>query len=171
MKLFVFDVESIGLHGEGFAVAGGVYTSGGGRNEEFVYSCPPDAAAGEAANREWVAENVPKLDITHDTPAEMRDAFWREWIKAKATGAKMMADCQWPVEARFLLDCVRDDLPGREWDGPYPLHDIATLILACGGDPTGTQERESGEERAHHPLDDARQSARLALSCLMRSGE
>ena len=39
---FVFDVESVGLHGEGFAVAGGVYTATGGTLWEFWLACPVD---------------------------------------------------------------------------------------------------------------------------------
>lgn len=34
-QVFAFDVESIGLHGEAFAVAGGVYSPAGAVGEEF----------------------------------------------------------------------------------------------------------------------------------------
>ena len=54
----------------------------------------------------------------------------------------MAAECAWPVEASFLLKCVRDDQEDRTWKGPYPLHDVATLLLAAGMDPMATYTRK-----------------------------
>ena len=74
----------------------------------------------------------------------------------------MVADCAWPVEAKFLLQCVADDPLGREWGGPYPLHELATLLLAKGYDPVGDYGRKSELELPKHdPLADAMQSARV----------
>ena len=44
MKRFIFDVESIGLHGEAFAVAGGIYTENGNCLREFAFHCDPKQA-------------------------------------------------------------------------------------------------------------------------------
>ncbi len=39
--VFIFDVESVGLHGEGFAVAGGVYRAeNAAAQSEFRFCCP-----------------------------------------------------------------------------------------------------------------------------------
>lgn len=166
-KLYmVIDVESIGLHGEGFAVAWVIVDAHGQTYGEGLLCCATEQARGQEANRLWVAENVPLLTPTHPTPRMVRDAFWQEWLQCKALGGELVADCAWPVEANFLRQCVNDDLPAREWQGPYPLHDLATLMLAKGQDPLATRERLPRELPAHHPLHDARQSARQWVELL-----
>lgn len=162
----VFDVESIGLHGEGFAV-GFVVLDGDGNGEEMgSYSCPPRAARGSLEGHKWVEANCPELAITHDAPWQMRQAFWRKWQEWKAAEAVLVADCAWPVEARFLAQCVDDNLLQREWQGPYPLHDLASILLARGQDPLLTRIREKSELPEHDPLADAKQSARLLCEIL-----
>lgn len=125
MNYMVFDVESIGLHGEGFAVGYVVVQEDGKMLEEGVFSCRPDKAQGSEGDREWVAQNVPVLPCKEVEPSEV-----------------------------------------REWEGPYPLHEIATLMLAAGRDQMSADKRIEGETPQHHPLHDARQSARLLLECL-----
>ncbi len=157
-----FDVESVGLHGEGFAVGWVIYSDGAEVSSGYA-ACPIDAADGADSDREWVKGNVcPHLAIsTHRTPRCVRDAFWAEWLKVKEGGGILVADCAWPVEARFLAACVDDDPEARRWAGPYPLHDVATMRLAAGLDPLATTPRLPAEEPAHHPTADARQSGRL----------
>jgi hypothetical protein len=99
-------------------------------------------------------------------PKTVRNVFWERWITWKNKGAILVADCLWPVEARFLIDCVNDDPINRNWDGPYPFVDVGSLRLAKGQDSLGTEERKENEKPAHHPLADARQSARLLLEAL-----
>lgn len=164
---FVFDVESIGLHGEGFAVAGGVYLSNGAAQWEFSFCCPLDKAEGLLSDREWVFRNVPTLEITHRDTLGIRMAFWAVWEKAKSSGVEMAAECLWPVEARFLHDCIKDDAQ-RLRDAPYPLHEIASIMLAAGMNPMATYDRAPSEMPRHNPLSDARQSARLLSVALAR---
>lgn len=164
----VFDVESIGLHGEGFAVGYVVVNKGGERLAEALITCPPDAACGNDTGRQWVAENIPAWEPTEawHSPVGVRSAFGRDWKAWKALGAVLVADCAWPVEARFLAAWV-DDVPlAREWQGPCPLHDLASVLLALGRDPLATNERLPDELPAHNPLCDARQSARLLIEAL-----
>lgn len=160
---FIFDVESIGLHGEGFAVAGGIYKEGGNAIREFTYACPPLNATGNREDRDWVHANVVSIPPTHNYPNEVRQAFWTEWLNAKNkfNGIQMYVECGWPVEARFLNLCVDDSKDSRNWQGPYPLHEIASVMLAAGMDPMATYDRQFKELPAHHPLADARLSARL----------
>lgn len=159
---FVFDVESVGLHGEAFAVAGGVYIEGAAR-WEFCYACPVDEAKGNDDNRKWVKENVPALEITHRLPVGIRDAFWLDWLKAKAQypTITMAVECGWPVEARFLCACIDDEPQDRNWKGPYPLHEIASIMQSAGMDPMSNYKRQESEKPVHSPLGDARLSARL----------
>lgn len=168
----VLDVESIGLHGEGFAAGYVVIDAGGVVVEEWSAICPPLAAKSQLhatdASMQWVQANVPLQPYadTYAGPDDLRGAFWLRWMRWKALGATMVADCPWPVEARFLAECVDDRPRDREWEGPYPLLDVASVLYALGGDPLANHDRRPDELPAHHPLHDARQSARLLVAAL-----
>lgn len=166
---FVFDVESIGLHGGSFAVAWVVIDKHGAIQEEEVFSVEPEyvCGCGDSSNdRAWVKENVPPIKVTHSDERDMRNAFWDKWIEWKEKGALLVADCPWPVEARFLSRCIDDNHKERCWDGPYPFLDLASILFALGMDPIGTFPRKPNEEPAHHPLADAKQSARILVEVL-----
>lgn len=165
---FIFDVESIGLHGEGFAVAGGVYSDKGAAQYEFQFACPPEQAEGKPADRDWVMTNVLMLEVTHRTPNGVREAFWAQWMEAKGKypDIVMAGECIWPVEAGFVARCVYTDQEKRNWEGPYPFHDIASIMASAGMDPMVTRDREPSELPAHNPMADARQSARLLAKAI-----
>jgi hypothetical protein len=156
-----FDVESIGLHGEGFAVGVCVVNSFGETVETRVFACSPSAAKGETQDRKWVEENVPVLEYNESSPLGVRNAFWDYWGYWRRSGGVLVADCAWPVETRFLSDCVTDDLDNRRYEGPYPLFDLSTLLLANGMNAHTNYTRHDDEMPPHHPLMDARQSARI----------
>ena len=78
-KFMVFDVESIGLHGEGFAVAWVVVNRDGERLGEGCLSCDPAQCYGTDESRLWVGENVPPLERTSPTKQHLRNTFWHEW--------------------------------------------------------------------------------------------
>lgn len=165
-KFMVFDVESIGLHGEGFAVAWVVVNREGERLDEGCIACDPADCAGTDESRLWVGEHVPALPVTSPTKQHLRNHFWHEWRSWADQGAVLVADCAWPVEANFLSACVKMNHAEREWQGPYPLHDLASVLLALGADALALTERLPDELPAHHPLMDARQSARQLVACL-----
>lgn len=164
----VFDVESIGLHGEGFAVGYVVIDEDGFEVEAGLRSVEADCARGNGFDRRWVHNNIPPLhdDFAGDLVA-LRRWFWGAWRKW-ATKACLWVDCGWPVEAHFLAQCVEDQLDERGSTGPYPLHEIATAAALAGCDPLATQDRLTDELPAHNPLNDARQSARLLAGYLRR---
>jgi len=168
--IFVFDVESVGLHGEGFAVGGGVWIEGIAE-DSFLLACDPDLAEGGVSYRQWVNENVPSLPWVADNPRDVRRRFWDVWEGAKRDypGIVMAADCGWPVEARFLAACVNDD-KRRGFEGPYPFHEIATVLDLAGMDPLQKFPRTDFELPAHNPLADAIQSARLLTHALRLLG-
>jgi hypothetical protein len=163
---FVFDVESVGLHGEGFAVGYVVIDREGNQHEQGAYSCPLNAAKGTPDGFEWCRANIPDQGETHPAPWMVRAAFWKRWMEWKTKGAVLVADCCWPVEARFLAQCVDDRPLEREWQGPYPLHDLASVLLARGLDPLAKRQRLPAEKPEHDPLCDAKQSARLLVEAL-----
>lgn len=166
---FIFDVESVGLHGEGFAVGGGVYIAGAAQSE-FRFCCPLEEAEGDDADRAWVKANVPVMDVTHRCPSAVREAFWKEWqiAKARYPTITMAGECIWPVESGFVARCIYQDKAERNWKGPYPFHDIASVMLAAGMDPMASGSRDASELPAHDPLADARQSARLMAEAMRR---
>jgi hypothetical protein len=161
----VIDVESVGLHGEGFAVGWVVIDEDGKTHEEGIESCRPSLCFGSQGNHAWIRNDVPSIVANHQTSRSMRDKFWNRWIRWKIKGAKMVADCGWPVEARFLCQCIDDEREMREWDGPYPLLELST------GSPEDMADRPrlDNELPKHNPLCDARQSARLWIEKLKRS--
>lgn len=163
----VFDVESVGLHGEGFAVGWVVVDRDGMERDYGYYACPMEMAAGDEDGRQWVAENCPPIPSTDTTATIVRRRFWERWLRWKEHHAILVADFGWPVEARFLAACV-DDEPnneGKPWQGPYPLHELASFMVAAGLDPHATRERLESEP-LHHPVGDARHSARLLIDAL-----
>ena len=164
---FVFDVESIGLHGQAFAVGGGVYISGAAQSE-FCFSCPTNEADGDEDDRRWIAENVPVIEVTHRGHLPLVEAFWEKWQEAKNlySNIQMAGECFWPVESNLLSACVRQNREERKWQGPYPFHEISSIMLAAGMDIMKTYERTPSETPAHNPLTDARLSARLLATAL-----
>lgn len=171
-RFFVFDVESIGLHGEGFAVAGGVTNNQGGLTDSFCYACLPSKADGLREDRAWVTENIPPIEPNMPNPIAVMETFWKQWRMAQKDypGITMAVECGWPVEANFVKACI-DLLPDSErMTGPYPLHEIASFMLAAGMDPMDTYDREPSEMPKHHPLADARQSARLLFEACEKLG-
>lgn len=161
-SFLVFDVESIGLHGEGFAVGGcellvdrqSNYWS---RNNGFLFACDPDLAKGMPDDRQWVREHI-RLKPNAASPREVRDWFWTVWSLHVPMGFRLVSDCGWPVEANFLSACMVDD-PTRK--GPYPLLDLSSMLLTHGLDPLQSFGRRDDELPEHNPLADARQSARV----------
>lgn len=160
----VFDVESVGLHGEGFAVGWCVVDLKGGYHADGWVSCPSAKAFGTDEDRAWVHANIEERP-DRNNPYEVRELFWSVWRDWAGLDAYLAADVPWPVEARFLAQCV-DDFAHNPFDGPYPLLDIASIRFARGFDPLATEPREANELPAHNPLNDARQSARLLLAAL-----
>lgn len=163
---FVFDVESVGLHGEGFAV-GYVVLQDGKIIKEDLYACPIIEGLGFESDVAWCHANIPELAYTHSDACGVRESFWLVWSHWKDEGALMFAECAWPVEARFLEDCVGDD-SAYLTNAPYPLHDIASIMLARGMDPMAKYDRLPDELPKHNPLCDARQSARLLIEAFNR---
>lgn len=165
----VFDVESIGLHGEGFQVGYVVVDATGEEFESGRYDGDPDEALGEDEDREWVTQHVKTqgpivpLDVVHSM-------FWAKWQVWKDRGATLWSDCVWPVESNFLTACVDYD-DRRKWEGPYPCYDVMTLRLAAGFDPHERCERLADELPEHDALNDARQSARLLIEALRKLGQ
>lgn len=169
MRWMVFDVESVGLHGEGFAVGWVLIDESGTEHASGLYGCPLDAARRQDdASRKWVQEHCDWIDNCA-RPEDVRDQFWNAYDSYfyDVPGRKILlaADVPWPVESRFLNLVFTDDRSRLE-KAPYPLIDIASVRLAAGLNPLSTENRYPLEMPAHNPRADARQSARLLVEAL-----
>ncbi len=165
----IIDAESVGLHGEAFAV-GWTVRQGLAVLDEGYAACNPNNAKGLTKDRAWVRENCPPLIIaTGATPFDVRQSFWEKWRHWQLRGATLWADCLYPVESNLLRACIADDPRERQWQGPYPFHEIATVLELAGWNPAARYDRLP-DEPEHHPLGDARQSARLLYKALSEIG-
>ena len=160
-NILIFDVESTSLYGTGFAVGAVVTNKSGIEIDKFELLSKEGA---EKAN-DWVKENViPNLSDmpTCETDKELRDAFFNFYMKYKET-SEIWSDVNFPVETNFLSSVVADDIEGRQWNMPYPLKDISTLVdvnidrcAECGIDGL----------RKHNPLDDSIASAKMLIKAI-----
>lgn len=159
MKILSIDAEVDGLYGNAFAIAITVREDG-----EEIYSW-----SGRSPNRNvhdsWVRENVlPALvgmPVTHSSSVELEEAFWAEWMQHK-DGCTVITHCGSPVESGLFRRCVERDLDNRQWVAPFPLHELATLLLMKGEDPLSVDSfmkkrgiKPQFEGVAHHPMFDA----------------
>jgi hypothetical protein len=183
----VFDVESVGLHGPTFAVGWVLKHING---EELDYRCyaidlrdvynehrnKPDHAHLTSGLNWWTKKHYAVLmdsmwpnDRLHISERDMRLSFWQEYRQylKQYPNLLLAADVPWPVKANFLTACIRDNLPDREWQGPYPILDIASVLAAKGLDPLQKFDRYPDELPEHNPLADARQSARVLVDTLL----
>lgn len=174
--IMVFDVESVGLYGQGFAVGYVVIKS----NDKTIldqdyFACPSDEALGTMANHSWIEENVlPFLPPANcKSPEEVRSRFWerfqgwqnspdlKRWGEDKFS---LFADCGYPVETNFLNKCVMDNEPEYQWNGPYPLQEIATVRTLLGLDPTLSYELP--KDKRHNPVEECLYIAPLLVDWL-----
>lgn len=162
-RIISIDAETNGLSGYAFAVAM-TLTDSTGELDTFVRRCP----IGEIVIDDWVAKNViPAItDIPVNCPGGYEQLLAEIGMQIDAWGGKavpLIAHVAWPVEARLLLDVYSGK---RVWDGPYPLIDVASVLLAHGHDPLTvdgylTKNDIAGPDGSpHHPLYDARAAER-----------
>jgi len=165
MKVISLDCESNGLGGKAFAVAA-ILTDESGEVDRWVARSPITGPVDG-----WVAENViPALADLDETCNGYNDLAigWRDFFGQHREAATVIAHIPWPVEARFLRYAHEADL----FAGPYPLIDVAPLLLAAAHDPTSVDTFLSAHNlpkptgSPHHPLYDA-QAAETAFRHLM----
>lgn len=153
------DCEANGLHGQVFAVAAAIYEDGRAAGA-WQRRCPIGGSVDP-----WVAENV--LPGLTDMPVLCGSypgllAAWLAFVGAyDLRSTLVVTHVPWPVEARFLWDAH-----GAEpFSGPYPLVDVASMLLAHREAPRSVDAYldQMGIVRPvgspHHPLYDARAAA------------
>ncbi len=125
-KILVFDVESISLFGEAFAVGAVIGDLNGNISDFFsLKAIKPQKKANE-----WVKANVlPNISQlpSCNTTIELRTAFYEWYMKFKDI-CTIWSDVNFPVETNFLSAIVKDDPETRQFNMPYPLYDISNFI-------------------------------------------
>ncbi len=156
-RILAVDAETDGLYGDPFAIGAVVLDESGREVDRFG-----GLAGANEVGDVWVRANV--LPHLGDLPSfssrfELRETFWQFWMKHRGE-CLCVADVAVPVEAGLFRLCVAVDA-SRTFLGPFPLHDVATLLLALGTDPlTDRAELLSGwgvtwTGVRHNPVDDA----------------
>jgi hypothetical protein len=169
--LISIDAETNGLGGQAFAVAL-TRSFPGKETDHSVFRCP----IGEAVVDPWVAENVlPALaGVPVNCPGgypQMLAALGEQIATWGGRVVPIIAHVAWPVEARLLLDVYSGK---RVWDGPYPLIDVASVLLAHGFNPLSVDDYLTAhgipapEGSPHHPLYDARAAERCMRHLLSK---
>lgn len=174
MNILSFDVESNGLHGAAFAVAGLLMGSDGQILDQIVARCPIIGPVDA-----WVSENVlgpmESIRTTHDDAPAMRTDFWEWYVGVKAKADIIVAANPYPVEARFLIDCQNDDMSERSFDHPFPYYDLSSMLYTLGY-KTPTERRAFVKKAVrdftgdpHNPLWDAKATALAAHAAIVAS--
>lgn len=128
MKKYVFvDIESNGLMGQPFAF--GVVAVDNNCNIEYV-----NAAQEEVAGQinPWVVDNVLPT-LSNIGKIESIKKYFVENILTRFKDYRWVAHIAHPVETSFFKSLYPDFI--GEWDQPFPLYDLSTLLLSRGYDP------------------------------------
>lgn len=131
---FMFDVESIGLYGAGFAFSAVVADKKGKIIDSASYSCLTEEVIKELNKLEFFTTGEGKEIITEckklnqvNSLKELRNKFYNFYMKYK-DNCDIYSDCNYPVETNFLADVANDDLEIRQWNMPFPLLDVVHKV-------------------------------------------
>jgi hypothetical protein len=160
MKILSVDAETNGLTGQPFAIGAVCTDDDQPTAEVFAAKCDIDGpvdpwvAANVIPALEGMAEVGPYVDLLGD---------FADWFDAHKDGAVVIAHVGVPVEARLFRDLIA--LLGRDpFSGPFPLHDLATLLYAGGWNPLSADDYVASNSldvpiaagmSPHNPLYDA----------------
>lgn len=145
--MIYIDCESAGLRGEVFSLA--MVNDEGETVFNGYYHHPA------IDTNQWLAKNVkPGLNgILYDSKEDFLDAAAKAWLANKGPAVAHMGS---PVESNFFQELWQEGLIG-EFDGPYPLHDTAPLLLQAGYNPLS--ELDYADENQMVPTDYTEHSA------------
>lgn len=162
-KIFSFDAETNGLWGQAFSIAAIVYNESG---EEIARFLGRTEIEGDI--NPWVKDNVlptmQDIPVTHESYDQLLADFAKFYL-ANKQDAVIIAHMGYIVEVKLLRDAHERGFIG-DWDGPYPLIDIAGNLQQVGEDPTsvdayvtkfGLKVRDFGT--THNPLYDSEVAA------------
>lgn len=153
---FIIDAEVDGLYGPLLTLAVLIADQDGQVIEEFYAGLPKNLASVET---EWVKTNVlPFVGNYHnvDSEEELLDQVWRLWA-SYGKSAICYADVPFPVETGIWHRIMARQEKSSEQEGPFPLIDLASILLAKGINPlTNRLDLARKSFVLHNALDDVR---------------
>lgn len=156
LYLFV-DAETNGLYGTFLSVAMILTDSEGNKLEScYVGRKEPE----KLVTNSWVRENVLPYMGTYeeyDNEESLLERAWSFW-KKHAENTYVITDIMHPIESRLFSLCVISDKASREFQGPFPMLDLSSMLYAIGIDPLKAREELAEPEekgRIHNALYDA----------------
>lgn len=170
MKIFSFDAETNGLWGSGFSIAALVYENGI-EVSRFLGRCPIEGEVVPFVQKE-VLPKMEDIAETHQSYKELLADFAKFYLANKAN-AYVIVHMGVPVESKLFTDAHDMGYIG-DWDGPYPLIDVAGMLLQAGEDPTSVDAYankyaiEVGETNSHNPVYDSEVTARVFTHLMNR---
>lgn len=164
-KLLSFDLETNGLHGPAFAVGAVVMGFDGTIHSEFTARCPIEGELDEWTEKH-VLPVIADIPVTENDYKSLRQVFWDWYIQNEPKSDYVLVSHGYPVEYRFLLQCQEDNIDERYWQHPFPLLDLASLLIQLDQKPP----KGNSGLTPHHPLDDAKNAALTAFRAFQLSG-
>lgn len=165
MAALFIDAETNGLYGTFLSVAAIALDDNGEETDAFYGTLRNPE---KYVTSEWVRENVlpylgdaVRADDYYDSEKELVEAFYSFYLQHR--DSDVIADVPHPVESRLFISAAENDLEEREFQAPYPLMDLSSMLYAKGYDPL--IERRSvvdcSDLRLHNSFDDVRMSIRI----------
>lgn len=162
-KLVFVDAETDGLYGSFLTVGLAAMDMEGNIIERAYYGIRRENLR---VTDVWTRENV--LPVLGDYEAcenedELLEKAWTFWMRYQQE-AYAVADVVSPVEARLFMQCVQKNETMRKWQAPFPLLDLASMLMAAGYDPLIDRNRLLGRTAAsekHNALYDALTAAEI----------
>lgn len=186
MKILSIDAETNGLYGQIFAIGAVYRNSETGEENKFIKK-----VSIEEEINPWVLQNVvPQLEdveqldttVDHDTYGmeklllkEFTD-FYKECKRKSGNDLTVIGHMVCPVEANLFIKMRKYNLI-EEFEGPYPLHDIASMMLMFGENPTSVDlyvkkyNLLKSDFKPHNPLFDAEQALEVFRDLKLRQIE
>ncbi len=175
-KLFSFDAETNGLWGVAFAIGARVYNAESGEvTAQFIGRSPIQGEV-DGFVQDKVLPQMTEIPVSHADYGALLADFAKFYL-AEKQDADVIVHMGVPVESTLLKDMHSRGLIG-DWDGPYPLHDVAGYLAQAGEDPTsvdgyvrkhGLELRPDFAGGSHNPLYDSEVAARVYMHLRSRT--
>lgn len=95
------------------------------------------------------------------TEEQLLECFWMFWMQYHEN-SYCIADVPFPVEYRLFERCVEIEPESRQWDAPYPLLDLSSMLYSNKIDPLISREDLIREKKEmHNALEDAKISLEI----------
>lgn len=161
-NLFFIDAESDGLYGKFLSVAVIIVNNEMEEIERHYWGISKENLN---IKSKWVQDNV--LPIMGDyekcrSETELLENVWHMWEIYK-DNAYVVADVIYPVETRLFEKCIQLSAKEREYQGPFPLIDLSSALLAKGIDPLKKRDElvERKGRTQHNALNDVEMSIEI----------